>query len=912
MSPNPRKNIKNLHFRARLPQYARMLAIFGLIGTVLAIGMAFYLGYGKPEFRMKSFPTNLSEDVVAEVSNYERRETEDGVLKYYIKADNARTFTDNHQELENVYLEVFNETGENPDTITAEKAVYIPGENKNFKAFFAGNVNIRTRSELKVKTEQLSYQKESETAEAEESIYFERENISGKSVGALVHIRDKRLELLKEVEINAFESAELAKSNVKYARISSGSAVFDQNAGKIEFVENVKINIIPDQNSNEISQPTDIQASRATAFFTDKQINKIDLAGGVEVYQKPTGNNSKWTKTNAERAVAKINKELKSVELFENVRIETAINNESPTKIASPYAVYDKDTDRFQMKNGVHIITVEDSQPTDVKAVEAIYEPSNGKIFLNGNAEITQGGGYIKGDRLNADLYPNKKIKYAAARGNAYLRQSTPERITDVAAPELNASFNENQHMQKAQAVGASKVNLIPAQPQDYSKIALSAPNAIRLDFQANGLLREMQTDGRTTIQLSAPNNSPDAANKRLTADAIRTIFHNNGKDLAKAEATGNAELLVEPLHALPDNYKTTINAPRFDCDFYPTGNNAKNCSAATNTKAVRVPTVSGRRNVQNLSAERLNAVFNPQTQDVQQFDAVGNAKFTEQDRNGIANQFAFTANDSFVRLRGGEPTVWDSRARAKAGEIDWDTKNEKSYLRGSVSTTYYSQKQTGGAAPFSAGSAPVFLTAENAEFDHRAETALYSGNARAWQENNYVRADRLLLQQKQGQLFAEGSVQSLLYDAKQKESGKEKNVPVYASAHKMFYNRDKRLLRYEDNVDIRQGTDRITAGAANVFLDNKNELAQTVVENNVVVTQPNRKAVGDWAQYTAENEIIVLRGNPAKIEDSENGSSQGAQVTVYMRENRVVGEGKTQEANTGRIRSVYKVKKNE
>ena len=34
-----------------------------------------------------------------------------------------------------------------------------------------------------------------------------------------------------------------------------------------------------------------------------------------------------------------------------------------------------------------------------------------------------------------------------------------------------------------------------------------------------------------------------------------------------------------------------------------------------------------------------------------------------------------------------------------EAKEIDWDTRNQKSYLRGGVSTTYYSQRTTDGAA---------------------------------------------------------------------------------------------------------------------------------------------------------------------------------------------------------------------
>ncbi|MGI9055445.1 MAG: LptA/OstA family protein, partial [Pyrinomonadaceae bacterium] len=271
-----------------------------------------------------------------------------------------------------------------------------------------------------------------------------------------------------------------------------------------------------------------------------------------------------------------------------------------------------------------------------------------------------------------------------------------------------------------------------------------------------------------------------------------------------------------------------------------------------------------------------------------------------------------FTANDETVRLRGGEPTIWDSRARIKANEVDWDTKNNKSNLSGAVSTTYYNQKATGGATPFQATNSPVYLTADNAAIDHVQESAVYTGNARAWQGNNYVRADKLLLQQKQGKLFGEGNVQSSIYEVKRKENGKESNVPVSATANKILYNQENRVLRYEGAVDIRQGTDRITSEIATITLDSKNEVEKTVVENNVVMTQPKRKASGDWAQYTAVNEAFILRGNPARVEDAEQGSSASAQLTVFMRENRVVGESKTEQTNTGRIRSVYKIKKND
>jgi lipopolysaccharide export system protein LptA len=908
-----RKNPKNYEFRAKLPLIARIVAIFAIAGIIIAVGVGFYQAYGKKDFRMKSYPTNLSQDVIAEVNGFERTETDNNVKKYYIKADKARTFTDNHQEMENIYLQVFDETGEKFDTITSEKAVYIPAKDgtKNFTAFFSGEVNVATRDALQIKTEQVSYAKETETVEAEEEIEFSRENVSGKSFGATVKIKEKTLELLKDVEVNTFNDGTDRFSKIQSAKITAGHALVNQLEEKIDLNQDVKVSVIPNGTSGEVSQPTDINADNATARFKEKEIKQIDLDGNVFVFQKPTDKNPKWSKIKANRALVQINKEVKRLELFENVDIETTLNESKPTKIKTDYALYEKDADRFDLKNGVEIITIEDNQPTKINASEAIYEQKNGRIFLNENAEITQGGNFIKGDKLTAELFPTKKLKNAHAFGNGFIRQITNERTTEISSNELNASFNDNQQMQTANSIGASSAVLIPAQANDYSKVTMNAPNAIHVNFFANGLLQQMLTEGRTTITMNAPNNRADAANKKLIADSVKTVFNQTGKDLAKAEAVGDAELFVEPLRASAENYRTTINAPRFDCDFYETGNNAKGCVAGTKAKVVRIPTVQAEnRGNQILIADRLNASFNQGSQDIEQMEAIGNTKFTELDRNGIADKITYTNSDKIVRLRGGEPTVWDSRARAKSGEIDWDTGNEKSFLRGKVSTTYYSQNQTGGATPFGDMKSPVFVTADEAVFDHRAETGIYSGNARAWQENNYVRADKLFLQQKEGKLVGEGTVQSVLYDAKQTVGGKQSNVPVYASSQKIFYSKDSRQLRYETDVDIRQGTDRISAGVASVFLKPNNELSQTIAENNVVVTQPGRRATGDWAQYTADSELVILRGNPAKIEDDENGTSQSAQITVNMRTKNVVSESKTTQTNTGRIRSVYKVKK--
>jgi lipopolysaccharide transport protein LptA/LPS export ABC transporter protein LptC len=866
--------IQNFHVRAKLPHYVRYAAIGLLAVTVLAILFGFYRSSNHAEFRMKGFPTSLSTDVVAVVNGYERREMDGDVVKYYIKADKGTTFTDNHQELENVYLEVFDAGGAS-DKITASKAVYIPEENKNFTGYFAGDVKIETRDSLKVRTEQVTYKKADEVATIDELVEFEREGVKGRAFGAVVRVAEKTLELLKDVEIHTYQSPEMMSSDVRQASVKANYAIYKQSEETIEFRGHVEAHVVADAGTS------DVRSDRAVAFLVEKN----DSRG----------------------------RDLKKLELHDNVSIVANRPNAGPTEIRSGFAVYERDIDRFDLRNGVRINTASDGKPTSITSDSAVYEQANRKIHIDGNAEVTQGTEFLKGDHIYAELYPANKLKLSNIRGNAYLRQTTSERTTEVSAQEMNAAFNENQQLVSANALGNGRAVLTPVNAVEYSTVTMTAPNAIRLAFKGEGLLDKMSTDGRTTIQLDVPSGAADAANKRVTADTVRTFFNDLGKDIQRAEAVGNAELFVEPRSASPENYRTTITAPRFDCEFFPTGNNARECVAATKTKTIRVPTVpTAERGNQTITAEKLTAVFSAQTKDVDRLDAVGGAKFVELDRNAIASQISFTKADEIVRLRGAEPTVWDSRARARAGEIDWDTKNQKSFLRGGANTTYYSQKSTGGATPFGSTDKPVYLTAQSAEFDHRAETALYSGNARGWQDKNYVRADQLAIHQKQGQFFADGNVQSLLYNLKRKENGKETNAPVYVSARKMTYSRDNRLVRYETDVDIRQGTDRIVGNAANIYLDEKNELTRSEVEGNVVITQPNRRAVGDYAQYVAADESVTLRGNPARVDDAENGSSSGGQMTVYLRDNRVVSEGKSKQNTTGRIRSVYKVKTNQ
>lgn len=871
MAETDAKNLEKLRLRADIPRYLRYAATGLLALSVIGVVVGFLYFGREPEFRMKGFPTSLSKDVVASVSGYERREITDNVLQYYIKADKAETFSDNHQELENVYLEVYRRDGSEggADRITAEKAVYIPEDDKSFRAYFAGDVKIETADELTVKTDQLTYTRRNETAVADEEVEFARYNVSGTSYGATFNSADRTVELLRDVAIESKGDPSGSPGGISNAVINAAYAKYDNAAETIDLTGDFNADVLSG------TRRTKAASTRAKVFLTAAE-----------------GTN--------DRDVSKL-------ELFENVAVEVTENGGAPTKITSGYASYDKPADMFDLRGNAKIETVENARSTTITASAAKYQKTKGIVDLTGDSQIVQGTNFVRGDAINAKLDAASNVRSAVVTGNGYLKQTTDTRTTEVNSPRITAEFDTDQYLTSAAAQGSSTVTMTPATQSEYSKMTMAAPNAIRLTFRGKGVVATLRTDGRTTLTFDAPPNNPNGSSKTVVADTVHSYFTDDGNGLRRVEAIGNAEMVATPVRASASSFVTKVNAPRFDCEFYPGGSNVQSCVGSTGTRTVRTPSAPGKA-PQTLTADTVKALFDQSSGDVSRYEANGDAKFVQGERNAVSDTMIFTASDEIVRLRGGEPTAWDSKARIKALEIDWDTKNERSAMRGSVSSTYYTQKASGGAAPFAKSGKPVFLTSDTAEFDHRTEVAVYRGSARGWQDNNYVRGDEFVIDQKKGTFRSTGNAESLLYDAKKTINGRETKVPVYATARQLIYDRDRSMIHYQDNVDIRQGTDRIVAGSADVYLDQNNEVTRSVADGNVIMTQPNRKATGDHVDYDAVAEVAVLKGDPATVQDSESGSSSGGEITVYMKENRVVGSNPARRTSPGRTRSVYKV----
>ncbi len=765
-----RKRAFAIGLRARFPLIARTVAIFILTVGIAFIAISYYRLRNNTPFRLKSETPELSKEITGIIEGYEQRVTKGDRLHLLLKASRDITYSDGHHELEAVSLEVYPPEGNKPDQIFAARAIY---DQKNSLITFLGNVKIETKDALKVNTESLSYNQATEIAHTDVPMTFTRENVSGRSIGAVVEAKNKKLELKNQVEITV------------------------------------------------------------------------------------------------------------APEVLKDPQAKTASSR---------------------------------SRPVTIRSTHATFEQATMKLSFFGSVTAEQDRDVMSGDNLFATLNEQKRLQKVELRGNSYLRSMEEGRAADLNSVDMDFFLDKDQRLERAVAMRDARAKSLDSD----AEMQATAATLIEVTFQAQGdrsLLREMRTEGRSVINLSAPKskpNDPRAANKRLSADSVKLFWRVMGRDLEKAEALGNAELFVDPVVKSAKSDRKTLTAPRFDCEFFEIGNLARTFTATGGAKAIIEPTQPGeKKGTRTLTSQTITAAFLKETQDVERLDASGNAKFNENDRNGVAANISYAASDEVVRMRGGEPTVWDSRARTKAIELDSNLRDEVSYSRGKTATTYYSQEQTNGATPFSKVKSPVYVVSERGEFHHQSGVAIYTGNARAWQDDNFVRADKLTIYVNDKKMEGNGRVQSAVYNARRRVEGASTTVPVFASAESMFYSEANRLLHYETNVDIRTAADRVTSGVADVYLSKEtSEVEKTIAQRNVVLTQPNRKGVGDWMQYTTTDEVAVLKGDPARVEDSEKGSTEGGRLTVYVREGRVIADDVRGPASSGRVRSSHKVTK--
>ncbi len=227
------------------------------------------------------------------------------------------------------------------------------------------------------------------------------------------------------------------------------------------------------------------------------------------------------------------------------------------------------------------------SRPISIRSARAIFEQQTLKLSFYGGVTADQERDTMSGNELYGTLNEQKRLQKVEVRGNSYLSSREEGRAAEVQAVDMDFFLDKDQRLERAVAMKDARSRTLDSD----ADMTLTGANLLEVKFEAQGersLLREMRSEGRSVITLAAPKSKTGdsrAANKRLTADAVKLSWRVTGRDLEKAEAVGNGELFVDPVVQNAAADRKTLTAPRFDCDFFEAGNLARTFVATGGAK---------------------------------------------------------------------------------------------------------------------------------------------------------------------------------------------------------------------------------------------------------------------------------------------------------------------------------------
>jgi lipopolysaccharide export system protein LptA len=549
----------------------------------------------------------------------------------------------------------------------------------------------------------------------------------------------------------------------------------------------------------------------------------------------------------------------------------------------------------------------EETKPTRVRSDSAVLEKKEHRITLDGGANVTKGTDELRADRMVCYTDATNHLERVEARGNSYLTQAEK---AELKSPDMDFFFNESHQLARAVARGGAHSRSLG--PEPVREASADNIEATFVDGPRGSVADTLKAAPGAVIKMHAPaaaNNKSNPAERELTADEVTMQFFPDGRNIKLADAINNAVMTVTPINAVRGADKKTIRAPRMNAVFFDEGNRVKTFTATDGVRVEFEALLANSRPLRVTTSKSARADFLEDSQDIDHVSQDGNFTYTEDDRHALADRAIYDGQKEILNLRGKRPMAWDAKGRTQADEIDYDQERDETHARGDVRTTYYSRESTNDSTPFKNTKSPIFITAERADARNEDGVAVYTINARGWQDDNFVKADRIELYQDDKRMVATGNVESALYQVKRETSpGKREVVPGFATADRMTYSDADRKVHYDGSVKARQGTDRIDALAMDVYLkQDVNEVDHMNAEGNVVLTQPGRRGVGDKLAYTSDDGRAVLTGKAARVDDVEKGSTMGSQLTFYSHDDRVSVEN---QQGAGRVKSIHRLTK--
>ena len=487
----------------------------------------------------------------------------------------------------------------------------------------------------------------------------------------------------------------------------------------------------------------------------------------------------------------------------------------------------------------------------------------------------------------------------------------------------------QNQGAQPAEA-GAGRVTLHFAGQQMLETV--HAEDGVRLAQKKSqsGTGAVVMSSALSSALASSPAGG-GAQDIEMTAPVMDFIVK-DGRQLERAETSGPPQIVITQPGA---NQKTVVTAAKFTAKFTEK-NRLATLHGEPDAKIVASKIVGSKIGAPGLpdrvsTSQMLDVVFRPEG-GIALITQSGGVAYVDGAQKAWAQRGEYTAADQLLVLSG-SPRVVDNGMTTTAQTIRMNRTTGDAIAEGNVKSTYSDLKAQPDGGML-ASSDPIHVSSRSMTAHRSPAVAVYTGDARLWQNSNVVEAPTLQFDRDHRSLIAQGAdvgtglrpvragqspaptqalaqpVSTVLVQVD--KTGKV--TPVHITSARLNYADAERRIFLDGGVTAKGSDATLTGQQMTVFLlprsqsqtaagpGTPGQVERIVAEDRVVITQPTRHATGDKLVYTAAEDKFVLTGGTPSIFDAERGKITGDSLTFYRHDDRVLVEGKEKSPTVTRM----------
>ncbi len=544
---------------------------------------------------------------------------------------------------------------------------------------------------------------------------------------------------------------------------------------------------------------------------------------------------------------------------LKDVTFESGAAGTSPgVRLYAPRAEFSEASRAFRVFDGVEIAGVE----ARLQGEAFRYEPVQRELISEGPVTAQRGRLVIRADAGTVRAEEGTVVLSGRVRLRGRADDGEP---VDLAAPRLELLRGGRIFASGDETVVRSKGLVVRARALSRS----AEMDGDRLRAEGEALLFLAPSTGRLPGAASVAGDILDLSRSRAGRPVLLEV----------SSASGPSEIEIAPG---PREPARTGRASRFEVRFREGSLAEVLVPSSLTAREAAGPDVPPGGGLRTLTAGSARLSFGPGGQlDLGLFE--GGVSLTDGTRAALHGAEATLRGADDVAVITGSPADYrDSEAALGARTIVYSRREDRIDATGQVRASWSGERQ--GGLLGGRESVPVFSESDSLKVSEGRKKLYLAGSVRAWQKENVLRCETLLVDDAERSLRAERNVRVFFRREPAPRPSGRSGPPetLNASGDVLTHRETDRLVRIEGRSEILSGPWQINADVTDLRLapDRTVEFAEARGTVVLVDRSQRRHGEGTKATWRPQAEAVTLEGSPATAVDGKGNRTTGALLT--------------------------------